>query len=306
MDAPTRRAASLRWNLSLRWPSGGFILKAPVTVLKTIRARSIAACCAFVPAVAYANAGIGFLLLGVPVMLLALIPAILLEALILQRMLGGSLKPALWLSAWANLWSTLVGGLLAVLVDFTLMSASGSSGLEPTKLAVTIVLAPLFLITVWIESQVLLRRLSEMPRTRVVLAAVVANLASYLVMLVTVWASAIFPEQGSLITRTRLSEGIATASPKKNAVEVFWAKHGRFPDNDQALGELPQKSKWVEVSVSRGGRIDVLVHMPTEPEIHNRHVWLVPEFAGGTLLWKCTAPEVSDSLLPLACRKSVR
>lgn len=72
---------------------------------------------AMIPATASANAGIGYLLVNVPQAVLGLLPAMVLEMLVLARMLPAAMSQARSLSWRANLRSTLWGIAVAIATD---------------------------------------------------------------------------------------------------------------------------------------------------------------------------------------------
>jgi len=78
--------------------------------------------------VAHANVGIGYFMPALPFVLVALVPAILVEACVLAPLLPVPLRRALRLSSIANLQSTLVGFVLGLSLDAALVGLTGSMG----------------------------------------------------------------------------------------------------------------------------------------------------------------------------------
>ena len=71
------------------------------------------------PASVQADAGIPTVFVSIPCMLLALVPVSVLEALVLQRIIGGAIKKTLGAVVIANLWSTLLGLPIATLLQLS-------------------------------------------------------------------------------------------------------------------------------------------------------------------------------------------
>ena len=69
---------------------------------------------ALLPVPAWANSGIGYLMVSVPAVIISLLPVIFIEAPVLSRMLGVPLRRGLHLSAGANFRSTWLGVLIAL------------------------------------------------------------------------------------------------------------------------------------------------------------------------------------------------
>jgi hypothetical protein len=88
---------------------------------------------ALMPTVALANAGIGYFMIALPIVVVALIPAVPLEGLILRPILRVPMRRAMVIALRANIRSTLWGIALGVGADLLLISSSGSAGPEPTK-----------------------------------------------------------------------------------------------------------------------------------------------------------------------------
>jgi len=96
---------------------------------------------AALPASAHANMGIGFFAPSILVTVPALIPAILIEAVVLARMLELRFPAAAGTSFLANLASTIVGAVLAIALDLLLMGG----GPEPDRVVFMLSLVPMFL-----------------------------------------------------------------------------------------------------------------------------------------------------------------
>lgn len=269
----------------------------------SLRSRVAVAAIALMPTLAFANAGIGYFMIALPIVVLALIPAIPLEALVLQAILRLSLQRALSLSLWANLQSTFIGLVLGIAIDVLLMAGTGSAGPEPTKGAATAMLVPLFLFSWWIEHRAIRRRATDLPGRRVALATGAANLLSYAAMLAFVWTTAFLPERSTMSTRAQVSEAVLAASGMKSSIAEFWERNKRFPTDSRELGSMPLESKTFRVTVESGGRISVQILMLRDPDIDGKRIILTPVPGDGELRWNCSAPDIPPRLLPSACRR---
>jgi hypothetical protein len=89
------------------------------------------------PSVAWANAGIPMLVLAWPVQILALIPIVLIESLVIAKSMQEGFRSQLWPVAKANLLSTLVGVPLAWLGMLAIEAAAAGLvfGLLPESVA---------------------------------------------------------------------------------------------------------------------------------------------------------------------------
>jgi hypothetical protein len=144
---------------------------------------------------ALANVGVPVVMNTAFGMLLALIPVCVIEALVLQKVTGCSLKATAFSSLLANLAST-AAGLLVALVDIGADEALGgalgfvSMGVIPprattgtmTDLAHLILLVPCLFLSVIIETPVHRVRLGKIDPVTLRRAVWSANLASYLML----------------------------------------------------------------------------------------------------------------------------
>ena len=256
---------------------------------------------------AYANSGIGFLLLGQSLMLLALVPVIPVEALVLSFVLGIPMGRALSLSFIANVVSTLIGALIASGVDVLLMMSTDSSGPEPTKLSASLMLLPCILLSWLIEYRSVAKRASECSSSQVRKATGLANLISSVGLIVFVWSSASgFRETGAMSTRAVIAEGLASASGAKAEIQEFYLNHRRLPNDARAL-KLGEPSTKYELTVLPGGRVQIKYNRPDMPTIHEKHVILAPTTNAGDgfqMQWLCRSPDIEDQgVLPVNCRR---
>jgi hypothetical protein len=154
-----------------------------------------------------------------PVLVVALVPVVALEAAVYRWRLSVPGRDALWSALQANLWSTFVGvplAWLAQLLGQTVVGGGGAWGLDTPLLrlaAVTVqsawlvpyrgeehwmvpaaalcLLAPCLLVSVGVEQWRLRRQWAKTPAAQVVRATILANVASYL-LLAAYWSAQLF------------------------------------------------------------------------------------------------------------------
>lgn len=164
----------------------------------------------FFPEPAIADAGVPMVFVTLPSMLIALVPIIVLEAIVIRRMLGISLKDAAKVSAVINMVSTVIGIPITwfILVSIEIVTAGGKAyGLEtPFKkfLAVSLqapwlipydkdlnwmvpaafswLLIFFFFMSVKLEGYIAKRMLKDLETQLINRAVLVANLWSYAVL----------------------------------------------------------------------------------------------------------------------------
>ncbi len=258
-----------------------------------------------------ANAGIGFFMLAIPLVVLALIPAVILEGLVLSAILRLRKKQAFSLSLSANIRSTLYGFVLGIAIDFILVAGTGSAGPEPTKWAASVMLVPFFLFSWWIEHRVVARRETDIPRRKVVAATGAANVLSYAGMLIFIWSTTLLPERPTMFARMQISGIVSEASSVQNAVTEFWEQNNRFPVDTKELGVAIPEHTAFSIALEKKGRVLVQIRMPNEPLVDNKYVILTPmpdtaSSSDGRLKWKCGSEGIPLRYLPHQCRSSVR
>lgn len=258
------------------------------------------------PGVAHANVGVGYLTLALPFVVLALIPAVIVEALIVQPILRIPFRRALSLSWWANLRSTLWGLGIAIGVDVALLTLTESAGPEPTRVAVFVMLVPFFVLSWWIEHRAVARLAPELPRKRIGVATGAANIVSYAGMFAMLWA--LYPVSGPFSSRIVASEALLAGGSARTAVTEYWQNHKRFPqDLKEADIALTPDSRF-RVTLEPEGRVVVEI-MVDDPALRGRRVTWLPVLGGeppGILVWKCSAPEIEPRHLPSQCRPDAR
>ena len=266
--------------------------------------RASIALLALVSMNAFANSGVGYFMVAMPIVALALIPAILLEAPVLGYLLKLPLRRAALLSLRANLVSTLVGLVAGLAVDLALSMSTGSSGFPFTRYAVAIMLIPWYLLSWWIEYGVIAKRLPEMPR-QALRATGAANLLTYTLMIAVSLLSPFLPERDPSLTRARVSEALVTASGLRTEVTEFWVAHQRYPADFKELGSQLPESRRYRVTLERDGRIVVHVVAPDDARINGKQLEFAPQAdpaALSNLKWTCRSPDIEQRYLPAGCR----
>ena len=251
------------------------------------------------PAVAKANTGIGYHMVALPYVVMALVPAILVEAPVLARLLGVDWKRGLWWSFVANLYSTLFGSILAVVADIALVGATGSSGWRQGTGTFLASLVPLFFITWLLEARAVRVRLPAESTRSAWHATLAANGLSYALIAIAVpqLNDLEFPVYG---VRTNMVEVLAILSSEKSEVEDFHRKEGRFPEprtREMAHGFTKY------VARDSGGRLTAEIRYPKVRELNGARIVMRPTVSSGKFAWECFAPVASFKYLPASCRQ---
>lgn len=256
---------------------------------------------ACIPLLAHANAGIGYFSLAIPLVILALAPAVFIEALVLRFPLKLPYRRALSLSWWANLRSTLWGLFLGIAADFLLVSTSGSAGPEPTRAVAFVALVPFFLLSWWIEARAVKRLAAELDRGRVVWVVGVANAVTYAAM--AAGAAAMYPKEGSYQVRPQVAEALAVGAATRVLVAEFFANNQRLPKDAAELGYRDPGGSRFRVDVLPQGRIEVWI-LQKESKVQGKRLKLTPRVSadGKTLDWSCGSDDIEPRYLPSACR----
>lgn len=271
------------------------------------RYLTLAAGITVLPMSVSANAGIGYFMPALPIVVLALIPAILLEAVVLRIALGLRPKRAFLLSLSANSRSTLYGFILGVVIDLALVAGTGSAGPEPTKGLATAMLVPFFLLSWWIEYRVISRWSADFSKHRVSAVTGMANVLSYVGMLVFLWVSSILPERSTMAVRLQINEALYGASSIKMAIAKFWKQNNRYPENISELGIVFSKHTAFSITLGNRGRILVHIFIPSEPLVNTKQLIITPlpdseSYDNRGLQWECRSENIPYSFLPRQCR----
>jgi hypothetical protein len=254
------------------------------------------------PLSSHANAGIGFFTVSSPFLLLALAPAILVEAPILSRLLEVSLKRGLWWSLIANLVSTILGAILGVALDILLVVTTQSSGMAASRHGALAALVPTFFLTWWLEQRTI-RRLQPAggPRS-VTRATLVANAVSYSLLaaaLLFLPAPGLDFPRGEV--RMKVTEVLASMGPAKVEVAGHFAAHGRFPEPRQLQATVAYARS---LRLETDGRLAVVIRYPPVHEVDGKTVILEPRVEAGRIVeWACYTRDVPHQYLPANCRQ---
>ena len=249
---------------------------------------------------ALANSGIGFLGAASPMLVLALGPVIVVEAVVLAKMLELTARRAFIVSLQANVLSTILGVVIAFAVDIVLGSLTDSSGYEPTKTATSTMLVPMFGITWCVEYFAIARLLPDKERRQVLGTTGLANLISYAGMFAAAWA--FFPAHSSFPLRVAVYDGVSRAYSAKDAVGTFWAEQGRLPVSVQELPDGPAVFRQ-GITMEPSARVIVRLSPPGLPELDGKHLVFTPVLRSrDELEFKCSSPDIPPKYLPLHCR----
>jgi hypothetical protein len=267
--------------------------------MRTLIGLALAAVCTQ----AYANAGIGFFIPVLPVLVLGFALIVPVEAFVLRPLLKVPLRVAFTLSFWANLRSTLWGLGLGIAIDVVLVMLTGSAGLEPSGPAAVIALIPLLFYTWWIEHRAIARRLTETSRGAIARASLAANLVSYALLGAGAWF--IYPPYGTTNPRAHVSEAILSMAGLRTEVTEYWDAHRRFPTLAE-LRPLPPNDKF-ELSLGRDGEISVRILKYPRAALEGKRIRLKPVVENGALkAWRCGSSEIEPRYLPSSCRDTWR
>ena len=255
-------------------------------------AIAMAAC----PAVAHANAGIGFFTPASISLLAALVPVILIEGFVLRWRLPVPMGRSFKLSAVANLASTLLGAVLGVAFDILLSGATGVSGLSG-PIGFVISLALMFGITVWIEKRTVARMSPAIPAPLVGRAVLVANAITYALLSVAVFL--LVAPEASYSDRSRVTEVINVMIVERAEVLEHYRKTGNFPPARTV--EAPTKNTRRLVREADGRILGFIAS--SRPEIDGRAIVYEPVMGGSQIVgWKCYTPGLPTNIMPAACR----
>jgi len=247
---------------------------------------------ALAPAVAHANSGIGLFMPAAMTNVVALIPVVLLEGLILWRLLAVRARRGFYLSLMANLASTVVGFALGLAFDV----AMGGGGPPGSGGGVAISLFVMFWLSWWVEARVVRRMQKAEPAQRTGRATLVANLASYAVLIAL---ALVFIPSDPWPLRSRLTEVIATLRVNQDDLAQRFAQEGRFPEAFK-----PGLSKAVRsIRLAPDGRLIATVDLPKYPEAHGKEIIATPRIADGKVVaWTCHSIDIDRRFMPRGCQ----
>jgi hypothetical protein len=248
------------------------------------------------PALAYANAGIGAApFIGLSV---ATVPALALviplEAAILRLAVPAGFPRLLWLSLFANVLSTVLGAAVGVVLtlvsDVLFLRGFGLAGL-------VLGLLVMYAATAAIEYAVLRRKLVEPPRPVLLRAVCIANAISY--VLIAGWAYFAFVHMDTTVPRSRMYEALNVAIATRSAAVEQYQSSGRFFAHRQDRPTANTRT----VSLTEKGLITVEIHYPPMAEVNGKTLVMEPEIREGRILaWHCYVPEAPLRFFPPGCR----
>jgi len=271
-----------------------------------MRNATVAIALGLLSAPAWANAGIGFLLPAAPALLLALLPVILIEAPVFAGILRLPFRAGLKLATSVNVRSTWLGFLFALVADIGLMALSGgSAGPVPGRGPLLGALVPMFFFTLWIEDRAAARKHPELPRQRVALATLAANLLSYAALAAIILHTPVFRVYDQMGYGEHVYFASRAADRWREAVEKHWQTHKRFPERAEELGLTPQQERRGAgtITLEPAGRIVLQLKFPADPELDGKRLIYEPRITGNALEWKCRAPDLFPRYAPYDCRE---
>lgn len=127
------------------------------------------------------------------------------------------------------------------------------------------------------------------------------------VAIIGILAAIAVPAYQDYVTRAKVSEIVAAASPCKQSVTEYYQTENALPADGTAAGCDTQVSDYVASIAVAGDGTGTITVTGKEAELSgvdattNTYV-LVPTASGGTLTWSCTTSTIPDKLLPANCR----
>ena len=251
--------------------------------------------------------------LSIQIPALALVPAIVLEAVLLAIMLKRDPVRILTTSLRAGVYSVLVVLMLLFAVDILLVSRDARMSmrvLEPINAWVAsvamIALLPGFLVAWWVKYSIVRPVVPYVRRRGVLQATGLAHTLSSCVMAAAAWALlATWPAHGSYEIRMRVMHSLSRAVSARNAVSEFWETTGRLPDCVADLAEaIPTVAPDV-VTLEPPGQVTLRVSAPGIRELDGKRIMftrIVPGNMQEPIRWQCSAPEIEPTYLPSECR----
>jgi hypothetical protein len=254
------------------------------------------------PGAACADYGMGFVDKALQTFVYALVPMIVLEAVVLAIMLSLPAFRALRVSLNANVASTIVA-VIGILAIEMLVRGAKLPGPGPTKIAASMIMLPLFCMAWRLEHSTVVRLAPDKPRHRVFRATGWANLISYCAIFAVAWAYA--PSSGTYGLTSRVTEAAMSAESTKDAVSRFWEQHGRLPVSAQELPEGIPTFTRDTITLEPSGQVSVRLSAADMWELDGTHFIVTPIAHGSKypLDWQCSSPDITLKYLPMTCRR---
>ena len=251
--------------------------------------------------------------LSVEIPALALVPAIVLEAILLAIMLKRDPVRILATSLRAGFYSVLIVLMLLFTADILLVSRDARMSvrmLVPINAWVAtvamIALPPGFLIAWWVKYSIVRPVVPYVRRRGVMQATGLAHALSSCAMAAAAWALlATWPAHGSYEIRMRVAHSLSRAVSARNAVSEFWERTGRLPDSAADLGEAIPTVIPDVVTLEPPARVALRVSAPGIRELDGKRIMFTPIVPGNMqepIRWQCSAPEIERTYLPTECR----
>jgi type IV pilus assembly protein PilA len=129
------------------------------------------------------------------------------------------------------------------------------------------------------------------------------------VAIIAILAAIALPAYQDYVIRSQVSEGSVLADGAKTAVAEFYSNTGTAPATNTAAGMAQAASitgKFVK-SVSVVGGVITATFSDAAPQranqkINNGQLIFSPTFSGGSTVWTCHSPAISEKYLPVICR----
>jgi hypothetical protein len=251
-------------------------------------------------------------MISFPVPLVAFLPAMVVEAIVLAVVLKPGPLRAVRTALSAGVRSFFIVAASAIAVELLvptvtderlyLISPIGRDVFQVSALA----LPPGFLLAWWIKHTTVRRRLKlYMPRSQILRATGISHVLSTLALAMTaavVMTNA--PISGKYAVRLRVSEVLSTMSGARLIVSDYVTETGRLPGKGTDVPDGVHQTPQGVVRVGAGGRVTLRVSTRGMPELDGKQFIATPSIpAAGSLVWECSAPEVDNTYLPAECRR---
>jgi hypothetical protein len=251
-------------------------------------------------------------MISFPVPLVAFLPAIVVEAIVLSVVLKPGPLRAAKTALSAGVRSVFIVAVIAIAVELPMRMATderlgliwpiGRDVLQVSALA----LPPGFLLAWWIKHTTVRRRLKlYVPRSQILRATGISHVLSTLALAITatvVMTNA--PISGKYAVRSRVGEVLGTMSGARLIVAHYVAETGRLPAKGADVPDGVHQTPQGVVRVGAGGRVTLRVSTRGMPELDGKQFIATPSIpAAGSLVWECRAPEVDNTYLPSECRR---
>lgn len=127
------------------------------------------------------------------------------------------------------------------------------------------------------------------------------------VAIISILAALAVPAYQDYVARAQISEGLSLAGGAKTGVSTHYMTRSSFPtgNHDAGLASPGSISSEHVKSVTIGnadGVIEVLYGNTASSKIRNLHLLLEPVAQDGSMLWRCSSPDMASKHLPSSCR----